>query len=37
MTAEQRAIDRASKRSGKPRSYYKYNPINNQATLKFKK
>ena len=34
MTAEQRAKDRASKRSGKPTSAFKYDPRNNSATLK---
>lgn len=34
MTAEERAIDRASKRSGKPKTAYKYDPRTNQATLK---
>lgn len=32
MTAAERAIDRASKRSGKPKSQYKYNPKTNRAT-----
>lgn len=34
MTAGERAIDRASKESGKPAKRYKYNPITNKATLK---
>lgn len=34
MTAGERAIDRASKASGKPKSNYKYNPSTNRATLK---
>lgn len=34
MTAEERAIDRAKKRSGNPKSAYKYNPKTNRATLK---
>lgn len=34
MTAEERAIDRASKGSGKPKSAYKYNPKTNRATRK---
>lgn len=33
MTAEERAIDRASKRSGKPASHFTYNPDTNRATL----
>ncbi len=33
MTAEERAIDRASKQSGKPASDYTYNPTTNRATL----
>lgn len=37
MTAEERAIDRASKGSGKPASKYTYNPATNRATLKRKK
>ena len=36
MTAEERAIDRASKASGKPKSAYKYNPHTNTATLRNK-
>jgi len=36
MTAEERAIDRASKKSGKPKSDYKYNPHTNAATLRNK-
>ena len=36
MTARQRAIDRASKGSGKPKSAYKYSPKTNSATLKKK-
>jgi hypothetical protein len=34
MTAEERAKDRASKRSGKPTKDYKYNPANNTASLR---
>ena len=34
MTAEKRAIDRASTKSGKPKSAYTYNPKTNTATLK---
>ena len=34
MTAAERAIDRESKRSGKSKSRYKYNPRTNRATLK---
>lgn len=34
MTARERAIDRASKRSGRSPSDYTYNPKTNQATLK---
>ena len=34
MTAAQRAIDRASKLSGKPKSQYTYNPKTNRAVLK---
>lgn len=34
MTAEERAIDRASKKSGKPASEYTYDPTTNRATLK---
>jgi hypothetical protein len=34
MTAEERAIDRASKESGKPASDYSYDPTTNRATLK---
>ena len=34
MTAEERAIDRASKESGKPASEYTYNASTNRATLK---
>lgn len=36
MTAEERALDRASKRSGKPKSAFKYSPDTNQATLRKK-
>ena len=32
MTAEERAIDRAKKRSGAPASDFKYNPKTNRAT-----
>ncbi len=34
MTAEERAIDRASKESGKSASEYTYDPTTNRATLK---
>jgi len=34
MTAEERAIDRASKESGRPASDYSYDPTTNRATLK---
>lgn len=34
MTAEERAIDRATTKSGKPKSAYTYNPKTNTATLK---
>ena len=34
MTAEERAMDRASKSSGKPTSAYSYDPKTNRATLK---
>ena len=34
MTAEERAIDRASKESGKSASDYTYDPTTNRATLK---
>ena len=34
MTAEQRAVDRASKASGIPHSRYVYDPKKNRATLK---
>jgi len=34
MTAKERAIDRASKESGKPASDYSYDPTTNRATLK---
>lgn len=34
MTAEERAIDRASKASKYGAEMYKYNPIKNRATLK---
>ena len=34
MTAEERALDRASTRSGKNSSAFKYNPRTNSATLK---
>lgn len=37
MTAEERAIDRAAKRSGKAPTKYVYNPRTNRATLKGKK
>jgi hypothetical protein len=34
MTAEERAIDRATKISGKSASAYEYNPKTNRATLR---
>jgi hypothetical protein len=34
MTAEERAKDRAAKRTGKPASDFKYNPKTNRATRK---
>lgn len=34
MTAEERAKDRASKRTGEPTKAFKYNPKTNQATFK---
>ena len=34
MTAEQRATDRASKKSGKPKSFYTYDSKTNRSTLK---
>lgn len=34
MTAQERAIDRATTKSGKPKSAYTYNPKTNTATLK---
>ena len=34
MTAEERAIDRASKQSGRAASEYTYDPTTNRATLK---
>lgn len=34
MTAEERAIDRASRQSKHKKSEYTYNPITNRATLK---
>ena len=34
MTAEERAIDRASKRSNKPEYAFKYDPKTNRATRK---
>jgi len=37
MTAAERAKDRASKKSGKPTTSYKYNQLNNTARLKRKK
>lgn len=37
MTAEERAVDRAAKASGKPKKAYKYDPRTNRATLKRKK
>lgn len=32
MTAEERAIDRASKRANKPETLFEYNPTTNRAT-----
>lgn len=34
MSAQERAIDRATTKSGKPSNAYKYNPKTNSATLK---
>lgn len=34
MTAKERAVDRSAKKSGKPKTSYKYNPKTNRATLK---
>ena len=34
MTAEERAVDRAAKRSGHAAKKYTYNPATNRATLK---
>jgi hypothetical protein len=34
MTAEERAVDRASKKEAKPAKAFKYNPATNRATLK---
>jgi hypothetical protein len=34
MTAQERAIDRATTKSGNPKSAYKYDPKTNSATLK---
>ena len=36
MTAEERAVDRASKASGKPGNKFKYDPSTNRATLRKK-
>lgn len=36
MTAEERAIDRASKRESHPAKAFKYSPTTNRATLKAK-
>jgi len=36
MTAEERALDRAKTRTGKPVSALKYNPATNRATLRKK-
>jgi hypothetical protein len=36
MTAGERAIDRASKSSGRNKNEYIYNPVTNRATLKNK-
>lgn len=35
MTAEERAIDRAAKSSGKNKSNFTYNPITNEAKQRF--
>lgn len=37
MTAKERAIDRESKRSGRPKGDYEYDVTTNRATLKGKK
>ena len=34
MSAQERAIDRATTKSGKPKNAYSYNPKTNAATLK---
>jgi len=34
MTAQERALDRAHKRTGKPEKAFKYDPKTNRATLK---
>ena len=36
MTAEERALDRAKTRTGKPTSAFKYSPTTNRATLRKK-
>ncbi len=36
MTAEERALDRSSKKQGRPAEAFKYNPKTNRATLKVK-
>ena len=36
MSAEERAVDRASKRENHPAKAFKYNPATNRATLKVK-
>ena len=36
MTAEERALDRSSKKQGRPATAFKYNPKTNRATLKVK-
>jgi hypothetical protein len=36
MTAEERALDRASKKQERPPKAFKYNPKTNRATLKVK-
>lgn len=36
MTAEERAVDRAKTRTGKPTSAFKYDPKTNRATLRKK-
>jgi hypothetical protein len=36
MTAEERALDRARTRTGKPTTAFKYDPFTNRATLRKK-